>query len=118
MFVLHPLKQLEDRVHDIEAKHGQLRVEVALPAAHLKEDELAKDGQGAVVVSVRHNSPLIVVQVSARVLHPLLCSCPGELLAQGADLHELVVVLDHRPQALQGLQGLRLVLQLQRETPR
>ena len=110
VLVFHPLEQLEDRVHDVEAKHRQLWIEIALPSAHLEEDELAEDGKGAVVVGVRHNSPLVVVQVSASILHPLLRSRPSQLLAKSTNLHELVVILDHRLETLQGLQGVRLAL--------
>ena len=110
MLVFHPLKQLEDRVHDVETKHCQLGIKVALPSADFEEDKLAKYGKSAVVICVCHNSPLVVVQVPARILHPLLCSRPGQLLAQSTYLHKLVVVLDHRLQALQGLKGVSLAL--------
>ena len=72
MFVLHPLKELEDGVHDGVPDHSQLWLKVALPPANLLEDELAEDREGAVVIGVSDQPPLVVGQVSPSCLHPQL----------------------------------------------
>ena len=98
VLVLHPLEQLEDAVLHIGHEERLGRGRVALPATDLLEDELAEDGQRAVVQGVGHRPPLVVVEGPAGRVHPQLHHPPGQLGAQGRHLQELVVVLKELPQ--------------------
>ena len=95
MFVLHPLKELEDAVLHIRHEDTFLGSRVALPPANLLQHQLGEDGQGAELHRVCHLPPLEVVEGPAGTLHPEIHHPPGQLLPQGRHLEELFLLLYH-----------------------
>lgn len=95
MLLLHTLEEQHDRVHHRVSQMRLLGTRVTAPSANLGKYQFHKDRQGALADGIRHQTPLVVVQIATRRLHPHFYDVHGQLLAQCGHLDEVLLHIDH-----------------------